>query len=213
MKLQLEQLEGVVFLAITGTVEARDVQVLKAGLTKILRDGKNRIVVCFEELEKLDSEVVREISVIDLTARELAGQIAIVSSVKSVGEAIKNFAKPATLPFFETKEKALDFFQKKKPDEEDASETTAALKNQLAAKDKEISSLKDQLKMLNPAEVKKLRVEKIELASKVSILMEQLEDLMLKRKMPTDIEGFVGTIEALEDTVKQLTDRVEKVTK
>ena len=60
------------------------IAVLKAGLTKLLQNGKNRIIVHLFDCESLSSDVIRELAILDVFARELSGKIVLVSNVPTL---------------------------------------------------------------------------------------------------------------------------------
>lgn len=205
MKLTLGQQEGIAILEVKGAVDSHNFQVLKAGLSKLLRDGRNRIVLSFEECENLEADVIREVAILDVFARELAGQIVISSSNEKLKESVLNFSKPPVIPFLTSVSQAVDFFQKQRPETEDAVEDAAELKKIIEAKDKEIEALKAKLQLLDPSELKRVRADKAEAEARAGMLEEQLEALLAQRKAPIDASGFIAKIEALEETVKKLT--------
>lgn len=205
MKLTLGQQDGIAVLEVKGAVDSHNFQVLKAGLSKLLRDGRNRIVLNLEECENLDADVMREIAILDVFARELAGKIVISSSNEKLKENVLNFSKPPVIPFLATVAQAIDFFQKQQPDAEDVVEDVAELKKMIEAKDKEIEALKAKVQLLDPSELKRVRADKAEAEARATMLEEQLEALLAQRKAPIDATGFVAKIEALEETVKKLT--------
>lgn len=207
MKISLEHKEGVAFLNVSGSVEAQQFQVLKAGLSKLLRDGKNRIVVNFTDAQNLGGEVIREIAILDLFARELAGRIIIVSSSAELKESVLSFSKPPVIPFLSTPEQAQEYFKKLKPDEEEGGESVAELKKQLEAKNKEIEALQAQIKLLDPKELQKARLEKSDALAKVKLLEEQVESLFNEKGKPVDAEGFMEKITSLEDNVKRFSQQ------
>jgi anti-anti-sigma regulatory factor len=203
MKLALRQEDSVSILEVAGSVDAKNFAILKAGITKLLRDGKNRIVLSFKDATELESEVIRELAIIDVNARELAGKIILTSNNPELKESVKLFAKPPVVPIFATLEIALDYFKKSQPTVEDEEEVSA-LKNQLQEKEKLVASLEARIKLQDPKELQDLRGTNAELTAKVKLLEEQVNVLTKEKRKPMDEEGFVEKILALEDTVKRL---------
>lgn len=204
MKLALRNEEGIAILDISGGVDAPSFQVLKAGISKLLRDGKNRIILHFTDSEELSGEVVRELAIIDIFARELSGKIILSSPNQQLKESVRSFAKPPVIPILSSVEQALDFFKKAGLDEEEGGESAAELKKSLEAKEKQIIALEARLKQLDPKEITKVQTEKAELAAKVKALESQVEELLKKQRDPADAEGFLEKITFLEDSVKKL---------
>lgn len=203
MKLNLRHEDSVAILEVSGAVDGHNLNVLKAGITKLLQDGKNRIVLYMLDATELQGDVIRDLAIIDVYARELAGKIILVSPSKELKESVKLFAKPPVVPILSSLEQALDFFKKAGPQEEDEEES-GALKAQLEAKNKEIESLEARLKRLDPSEIQNLRALNAQLKTKVTFLEEQIEQVLKERRNPSDTEGFLEKISALEESVKRL---------
>jgi anti-anti-sigma regulatory factor len=202
MRLALRQEEGVSVLEVSGPVDLQNFQVLKAGLAKLLRDGKNRIALKINDADQVPSEVMRELAILDVTARELSGQIILVSANDNLKQSVRSFAKPPVIPILSTLELAHKYF-KEKTDEEEGGESVDELKKLVDAKDKQIASLETRIKQMDPAELQKLRADKAELASKVSLLEGQVGELLKAQRQPGDVEGFLEKISFLEDTIKK----------
>ncbi len=205
MKVGLRQQDGIAILDVTGGVDSHNFNILKAGLSKLLRDGKNKIVLHFVDTPSLESEVIREVAILDVFARELAGKIVLASSNQELKEQVKLFAKPPVVPILSTVELAIEFLRKAAAnDEEEGGETVADLKKILATRDAHIQSLEARLKQLDPAVIQGLRKEKAELADKLKLLENQVDALLKEKRGAIDPEGQLEKITALEETVKRL---------
>lgn len=209
MKLALRQEEGVSVLDVSGPVDPQNFQVLKAGLTKLLRDGKNRIVLKINDAEQVPSDVLRELAILDVTARELSGQIILVSGNENLKQSVRTFAKPPVIPILSTLELALKYF-KEKLDEEEGGETADELKKAMEAKDRQIASLEARIKQLDPTELQSLRADKAELQNKVKLLETQVGELLKAQRDPGDVEGFLEKISFLEDSIKKFSGAEKK---
>ena len=55
MKLELSAQDGVSILTVTGPIDQHKFKVLKAGIVKLFKDGKNKIVLNFNNVEKMES--------------------------------------------------------------------------------------------------------------------------------------------------------------
>jgi anti-anti-sigma factor len=204
MKISLGQQDGIAVLEVKGAIDIRNLQVLKAGLSKLLRDGRNRIILNLEDSDTLDSDVIREIAILNVFARELAGQILITSTNETLKENILNFSKPPVVPFLPTIALAVEYFQKQKPETEDSPEDAAELRKKLELKEKEVEALLAKIKMLDPSELQRARSATVEAQARADLLKAQLEKLLLERRAPVDASGFIAKIDALEETVKKL---------
>lgn len=203
MKLSLRQEDSVAILEVSGEVDTHNFQVLKAGLTKILRDGKNRIVLSLSDANELESDVLRELAILDVFARELSGKIVLAAESEELREGVKIFAKPPVIPILSSVALALDYFKKSEPKEEEEADPEA-LKVAVEAKDREIEALKARLAQLDPKVTNELRALNAALKSKVNLLEAQVEELMKEKRTPVDAEGFLEKITALEESLKRM---------
>jgi anti-anti-sigma regulatory factor len=209
MKLALRQEDTVSILEVSGTVDAKNFAILKAGITKLLRDGKNRIVLSLVDASQLEGEVLRELAIIDVYARELSGKIILASSNEELKESVRAFAKPPVVPILASVELALDYFKKSQPSVEEE-EDLGALKTKIAEKEKVIAALEARIKLQDPREAKDLRSANAELKEKVALLEKQVNTLTKEKRKPMDEEGFLEKILTLEDTVKRLSAAEKK---
>lgn len=96
----------------------RDIQVLKAGLVKLMTAGKNRIIVELpNQFQDLPADAIRELAAFDRLASELSGRIVLAQVQPELGKKIAAFAKPPVVVCFPTRAAALNFFQQA-PEEE-----------------------------------------------------------------------------------------------
>jgi anti-anti-sigma regulatory factor len=111
MKLTLVRNQGIEVLTSTGEISTRDLQVLKAGITQLLKSGKNRIVIDLPEASRIPGEILGEIAQLDLLARQLSGRIVLSGVSAQVREQIARFAQPPVLECFATVADALTHFK------------------------------------------------------------------------------------------------------
>ena len=211
MNLNLAQKDGVNILTVTGGVDLRNIQILKAGITKLFKDGKNRIILELKGSGKLESEVIREIAVLDLFAKELAGSIAFVVDDAELRQTLIGFAKPPVMSIFADMPKALEYFAKgaaaaAAPEVEELD--PEAMKGALAAREKEIEALRNQVKILDPKEITKLRAENVELQTKLRELEEQVKHLLLERRIPPEADAYKAKIDSMKAAIEELTAKV-----
>jgi anti-anti-sigma regulatory factor len=206
MKVALRHEDSVAILEVSGSVDVHNFQVLKAGITKLLRDGKNRIILSLVSAEELESDVLRELAIIDVYARELSGKIVLSAPSEELRESVKIFAKPPVIPILSSVELGLDYFKKSAPVEEEESDPEI-LKEAIKAKEKEVAALEARLKLIDPKEAIQLRAANAELKAKVGLLEQQVEELLNSKRQPVEAEGFLEKITALEETVKQLSEK------
>ncbi len=112
MKLKLTSEDHIDILSASDAITEKDISILKAGITKLFQNGKNKIV--FElpggGQERLAPEVIRELGMLDNFARELAGRIVVVSSSSEILAGIQAFASPPLVLCYATRKEALAVF-------------------------------------------------------------------------------------------------------
>lgn len=206
MKLALRREDSFAVLEITGGVDEHNLEVIKAGLSKLLQNGQNRIVLFFPEADAsgIESAVMRELAILDVFARELAGQIVIASPSPELKESVTRFAKPPVIPIVADLELAREFFQRLNAPAEEARTEAETLQKQLEVKSGEVRALEARLKQLDPAQLDSLRAENATLRAKLGDLEIQVERLTLEKRKPVDTAGLLEKIDTLEQSLTQL---------
>jgi anti-anti-sigma factor len=205
LKVSLRQIEGYSILDIQGDIDVHNFAVLKAGLTKLFRNGKNRIVVHIENGESISSDVIREIAILDVFARELSGKIVIASASETLKSNVVSFAKPPVVGILPDVSKAVGYLKDLDALEgEEGGESLAELNAKLEAKDKQIAALEAQIKQASGAEVQGLRAENAKLKDQVGLLEAQVAEYASRKKEPFAESGYREKVEALEETVRRL---------
>ncbi|MGZ3651170.1 MAG: STAS domain-containing protein [Bdellovibrionota bacterium] len=205
MKIALRQENHCSVLDIQGDIDIHNFAVLKAGLSKLFASGKNRIVLNIVDGENLSSDVIRELAILDVFARELSGKLVLVSEKADLKQKVTSFAKPPVVAILPTVAKAVEYLQDLDVLEGDeAGESTTELAAQLEARTAEVAALKAQLSQANSADAQNLRQENATLKDKVALLESQVGELAAKRRQPVDAEGFLEKYEALEETIRKL---------
>lgn len=206
MKLSLRQEENASILEIQGSIDIHNFAVLKAGLTKLFQNGKNRIVLYVKESDDLSSDVIRELAILDVFARELSGKLVLASESENLKQKVQTFAKPPMVAILPSVAKAVEYLRDLDTLEGDeGGENFAEVTAQLEAKTQQVAALEAQLKQSDPSVAQKLRTENSELKDKLKLLEAQLGELLGgKRKQPADAEGFLEKFEALEESVRKL---------
>jgi hypothetical protein len=96
MKLKLSAENHVDILTASEAITPKDIAVLKAGITRLFQNGKNKIILELpsQSQESLPEEVIRELGTLDNFARELSGRIVVVAVNPAVRARVQSFAKP-----------------------------------------------------------------------------------------------------------------------
>ncbi len=226
MKLNLAKDRGVDVLTASGAIEARDAAVLKAGVGKLIRDGKNQIAIEIAEA-RVPPELIRELIALDLIARELSGRVVVVASQKQLRTEIENFARPVTLSSFESRAQALEFFDKSNaaplaplPTPEGSAPQPAAGATAAPAAtvpgepqkegESEVKLLKEQIRERELKEVGELRKTIARLEDENKSLLGQLQTLVVERRMPPDEAAYRERVRDLEDKLEKLMEELGK---
>lgn len=205
MKLSLRQEQSCAVLDIEGNIDAHGFAVLKAGLSKLFQNGKNRIVVNIKDAEEVSADIIRELAILDVFARELSGKLVLVSDNPSLKTKVTTFAKPPVVAILPTVPKAVGYLEDLDSLEGDeGGESLTEITALLEAEKKKVAALEAQLKQMDPSALQKLKAENAEFKDKVKLLESQVADLAAKRTIPSEHEGFMEKIEALEDSLRKL---------
>lgn len=200
MEISLKEIYGIQVLSVAGTLSAHNVKVLNAGITKLFKSGKNKIVLNFSKLPDLETESVREIVQLNTVARELAGELVLTGLSKQLKDRVSTFAKPPILMSFDTDEQAVEFLRGQKVHFSGSPEAEAALKQ----KDQEIAELKKKIEALDPAKFQSMVADKSNAERENQWLHSQLDEfLKVERKPPTPT--------AAEEKLKELEKRIEDI--
>jgi len=215
MKLTLAREQSVEILTATGAIASRDAQILKVGIGKFIRDGRNQIAIEVTE-GGLPTEVTRELVAIDLLARELSGRVVVVSASEEVKRDIENFARPATLEVFDTRAGALAFFESINaaplspipvPTEEAAPFVATP---DVVAEDPAAKQLKGEIRQRELKDVGDFRKLIAKLEDENKALLAQLQTLVVERRAPPDEQAYRDRVRDLEDKLERLMEEVGK---
>lgn len=180
MKLSLSSRKGVEVLGVSGSIADHGVKVLRAGLTKILKTGKNRIVLELPGGQDLSSEAIRDVAAFDVLARELSGRIVLAGVSSELKTKIEAFAKPPVILCFETTDGAVEFLAA--PPRPEIAEAAGAespkqeedsLKKRVAALERENKALKEQVILTTLA--RRAPANEADYVSRIELLESKLE--------------------------------------
>lgn len=204
MKLKLRIENDIQILSVSELDNPGNIEVLRAGLTKILKAGKNRIVLEIAGASSVPAEILRELGRFRLLANELAGDILLAGMDAATKARIDQFSKPPFIQSFETTEQALRFFKElsapKGPKPAPATKPTP--EPGAAAKE-----FKEQIVQREKGELGTLRKEVERLRAENTSLTDLLSARIHGRRNPPDTQAYREKIEFLE---KQLAGFLEK---
>jgi anti-anti-sigma regulatory factor len=203
MKLTLKAQGPVQVLRVEGPVSAHEGQVIRAGIVKLMRDGKDRIVIDFSAVEDLDEPTLKEIGHLNFAARELSGGLTLLVSNPKLRSKIETIANPKPLGCFESFESASDFFKTGV-----LPTANVSLDDKMKAKDEEIQTLKQQLKEKEGGELASVKAEAATLKEEQARSLAQFEALVLERREPADVAAWKDKTAALEAKVIELSEKI-----
>jgi anti-anti-sigma regulatory factor len=193
LKIALETLKGISVLSVTETVTEHDIEVLRAGLVKILKTGKNKIILELPKNDSLPSEVIRELASFDIMARELAGRLVLAGITAVLKTKIEVFAMPPVILTFENREKAIEFFAAPPAVETPVAPANIANSNEAAA-----AAVDEQNSF-------KTRIHELEQENK--LLKEQIVLATIARRPPSDEAGYLEKIASLEGKIAKMLEQ------
>lgn len=203
MKLKLEANRDVNILTASGEINAERFAVLKAGIKKLFRDGKNKIILELPESKTFPVEILREMAHLNLMAAELAGQIVLSGISLETKSKIESFSKPPSVRCTTTREEALKlFFDPAKPAPASASTSTQPPSSTTAAKPSESGDekkgAKEKIRQSELNDLGALRKRISELETENKELIVSLKDAVLKRRDPPDLDAWKAKVKDLE---------------
>src|SRR3989338_935806 len=89
MNLNLEQKGGTHVLKISGDIDLKGTAILRAGVAKLMKSGKDKIILDMSSVGGLHESFVKEITELAKLASELGGKIVIAGAPAGVVSTIK----------------------------------------------------------------------------------------------------------------------------
>jgi anti-anti-sigma regulatory factor len=190
VKFKLAESNGVNVLSIEGKLDVEGFKILKAGIIKLFKDGRNRILIDLGHTDGIDHDVVHDLALMNVTARELSGEIALGGLTPELCTMIKSVSKPPVISHFRTNEEAFAFFRQSTTAAEPAAPADVAKKEEEDKFARELKALKEENEML--------KKEK-------ETLQVQLKDLVIQRRNPPTEQAYKDKISILEKRISELT--------
>jgi hypothetical protein len=228
MKLKLRAENDIQILTIAELDSSQNVDVLRAGITQIFKNGKNRIILELAEPKLISAEILRELGRLKLLANELAGDIVLSGLDPDTKQKVDNFAKPPFALSFLTTSQAVNYFKElhsksakpasipaaspattpiAAPSASTAAASTAAPSAAGATTAGPVPAIVDkfreEIRQRELGEVGQLRKEVERLKAENKSLMDLLNKKVLERREPPDAAAYQARIKTLE---KQLAD-------
>lgn len=217
MKLTLTHERGLEYLTAEGSIEPRDVQVLKVGVGKLIRDGKNQIALEVAEATMPD-ELVRELMALDLVARELSGRVVVLATSSALRTKLENFARPMTLGVFSDRGAVEKFFESINDAPLGPIQGAAPSVPSVAdlegssevAPEEQVKLLKEEIRQRELQELGKLRETISRLENENRVLLDQFKTYFIERRQPPDERAYQQRIADLEARLEKFMDEQAK---
>lgn len=231
MKIKLSNQGEIQILSTSEAITIQDIKVLKAGVGNLFKNGKNKVIVEIAPGTSLPSEVLRELAVLDIFARELAGKIVVSGINEQTKKQIEAYGRPPIVHCFVTREEALAAFKPEpkpepkaeaKPATEKAQAPAAAAPAPAAAApaasstgdtsaaDAEIQKLREQIKNAEAGELGALRKKVAQLEEENATLKAQIITLFTARATAPDNASLEEKIKALETKLEEKLQEAKK---
>jgi hypothetical protein len=210
LKLKLRSEREVQVLSASEAIGAADIQILRAGISKLFKNGKNKIVLDVDHSMDLPLDVLREIAHLDILARELSGRIVLSGFGKEAKARIENLMKPPAIPSFESVQEAIQFFSPPAP-----SSSAAIPGAKPGAKpgpeviSKPAPGVKEEARARETPDISELRKRLSDLESENRTLREQLMGWVVVRKTVSDAQVYQEKVAALEQELAQVLNQLK----
>lgn len=211
MKLKLLAEKDVQILVATEAITVRDAQVLQSGINKLLKNGKNLILVDLGSVQEQDlpPEVLMNLAHLDLVARELSGRVVLGGVSAQLRQKIEHHAKPPVILCFEEREKAIAFLR----DPEGAEAAHAAPQAQAALSEAQLAEIlqkKDKVRQRELQELGPIRKQLAQAEEENRFLRKQLEAAVHDHRRPVDAKAQEEKIRALETELNRLLEEIRQ---
>lgn len=206
MNLNLKQVGSVHVLHVVGKIEGKDSAVLRAGVSKLIQTGKDRIVIDLSQSTPLPADLAKEIGTMHAVTSELGGKIALVVPEPEGGSLRASVGKGG-LPIVASTEEAIRLCQVPSSSGVESKSDSQSL---LQERDARIKMLEGQIALQSPEELRRLRNENAQLKELVKSLEVQVLNFSAERRIPPDAEAVKARIDSLEGSVAELSSALEK---
>jgi anti-anti-sigma regulatory factor len=207
MKIALSTVDGVSILTGGGEITTHDVDVLRAGLTKLLKSGRNRIILEFPEAERIPDSVLREMAKLDILARELSGRIVMLGANEQFRKRVLQFALPPVMECFDKREQALGYFKQKDAPKVAIAPTAVPSAGQADVPPTQKAKAEFRSKELSGATELRKRVSELE--NENQLLTKQLHAAWLASRPAPTPQASQGEFEILKKRFEEILEQTK----
>jgi hypothetical protein len=214
MKLKLESTRDISILLAEGPITPENFAVLRAGIKKLFKDGKNKIILEVPDSGTFTPDLLREMATLNLTAAELAGSIVLAKIAPMTRAKIEAFSKPPVVRSFPDRDTAIEFFYPKLPEElPKAAPAAPALSPPSdvatpagAAIDDKAKLFKTEIRTKELGDLGTVRKKLSELEAENAELKGRIAEIIVTRREPPDVDAWKEKVSLLE---KQLAEAIK----
>ena len=236
MKLKLEVVRDIGVLVAEGAITPENFAILRAGIKKLFKDGKNKIILELPDSGTFTPTLLRELAALNLMAAELSGSIVLAKIAPLTRAKIEAFSKPPAVRCFADRTGAEEFFYPKTSDAQSAPPTpeskpaaaapanpapsapSTSLPKAFAVGDTTSSApsetmsedkakqYKSEIRAKEMGDLGSVRKKLAELEAENAELKRRIAEMIVSRRDPTDIEAWKERVTVLE---KQLADAIK----
>lgn len=208
LKLKLTEEGGIHILQLNGELDSQAYDVLKAGVIKLFRDGKNKMILDFKEAVVPDSAIFKDLGNLNSIARELAGEIILIHLSQGDKIKVESLAKPALIQCYETKEAALQILKKVKADKEESDKLRKPL---AAGVIPPVGVPAAAPSAGSPEELRKLKKELASVKAHALAIKEGFEHLIASRRIPDSIAVLEEKMRSFEEGNLELLNKIRQL--
>lgn len=203
MKLHLSKNNEIQIFSVEGSVNAHDSAILRAGLSKLLKNGHHKIILVFLSPTEIAPTAYGELLVLQRIAREISGDIVLVEPhANSAGQ------PPQDIHVYSDIESALAYFRP--PEKDEVAELPLGTGDPnllafIAEQKKTIQQLRDQFKAKGMTDKDK---ELAQVREQNNALKLSIEAFMKGTRIPASNAAYEDKIATLETELYTLIEQV-----
>jgi hypothetical protein len=227
MKLKLEAVRDISILVAEGPITPENFAVLKAGIKKLFKDGKNKIILELPDSGTFTPTILRELATLNLLASELSGSIILAQIAPLTRAKIEAFAKPPAVRSFADRATAVEYFYPKNEEIPKAAEAaptppaqTAPQKTAPAAAatpvvpaetsaagadaEEKAKKFKADIRGNELGDLGTVRKKLSDAEAENDVLKQRLAEIVVTRRDPPDLDTWKEKVALLEKQVADL---------
>ncbi len=223
MKLKLDAIRDISVLVAEGAITPENFAILRAGIKKLFKDGKNKIILELPESGTFTPVLLRELATLNLMAAELSGSIVLAKIAPLTRAKIEAFSKPPAVRCFADREVATEFFYPKVVEETPHPSTTTttpaatpvvtappapapAPLDAAPVNEDNAKQFKAEIRAKEMGDLGSVRKKLSDLEAENSELKGRIAEMVVTRRDPPDLDSWKEKVTILE---KQLADAIK----